>query len=118
MSRRPRLEQRGQWVHYTCTRCNGVTVAKHEHDGRTPPSIWCRKPSTTKLAGECEGLALSDLYLGSQDNTQVPEIVFFRPASRAEALAHIDTEPLASRGAWIKHYDNGGCLMREAKEQQ
>lgn len=96
------------WNHYICQKCKGITVAKHETDGVTPFGVQCR------ARYGCDGLASSLLFRCSQDDRQIPHIIFYRPPKKL-AMEFIQAIENPHQRAWYKdHYENGGSLMRIA----
>lgn len=96
------------WNHYACQTCGRTTVAKHEDPGVTPFIIPC-----LAMPG-CPGRAQSQFYRGSQADTQVPHLVWYRPKTIEELGAALAAEAHPARRAWMfTHVLEGGCLMRK-----
>jgi len=93
--------------HYVCPECRGITITKHEDDGVTPFMLRCR---ATK---DCAGMALSDFYRGPQHSDQQPHVIWFRPADVFAAIEAINAYPSEHREALLRHWQMGGCLLRE-----
>lgn len=96
-----------KWNHYHCPECNGVTIARHDDEGVTPFMLRCR--ATTS----CSGMAQSCFFYCSQDDAQVPHVIFYRPAT-AQAIKDIRKSPKNERVWLMDHYSRGGSLMKEA----
>lgn len=109
-----------KWNSYTCPECGGVTIARHDQEGTTPFMIRCRAKDIwgtfngkrARVEG-CRGMAESSFFRCSQDDDQIPHVVFFRPDDAAGAIASINQEPKRFRAAMLEHYQLGGSLMRE-----
>lgn len=102
------MSETPKWNHYVCPRCKGITVTKHEADGVTPFLLRCR------ATPGCVEWAQSQMYQVSQDDNQTPDIVWYRPATEAEAIAEIRATINARyREGALEHWKNGGALMRE-----
>lgn len=98
----------GKWNHYTCPRCKGVTIAKHEDEGVTPFALRCL------ATPGCSEFALSSCYQCSQADDQKPDVIWYRPTTEPEAIAEIQaTVPAQYHAATLEHWRQGGCLMRE-----
>lgn len=104
-----------KWNHYTCPECGGVTIARHDNDGVTPFMLRCRVKdevsSGHRLPG-CRGMAESCFFNCSQDDSQVPHVIFYRP-SADQAIEDIRKSPKRERDWLLEHYEKGGALMRE-----
>ncbi len=105
-----------QWNHYTCPDCGGITITQEMDDGVTPFMLRCRVHDRlvdgAQIPG-CYGLAESGFYRGSQDPTQQPHVIFYRPANPADAIEAINKEPKRVRRAMLEHYQKGGSLLKE-----
>ena len=109
-----------KWNHYQCPECGGVTIARHDDEGTTPFMIRCRARDTSTPDKEggfhrvsvCKGMAQSSFFRGSQDDNQVPHVIFYRP-SIEQAILDINKGRLEHRDAMWVHYQQGGSLMRE-----
>ncbi len=104
-----------KWNHYTCEKCGGVTIARHDDEGVTPFMIRCRAKDISRIGGinghGCEGMASSNFFSGSQDDSQIPHVIFYRP-SPMEAISAINKEPKRDRAWLLDHYQKGGSLMK------
>lgn len=93
--------------HYICEKCKAVTITKHEHDGVTPFMLGCR------ATPGCKGMAQSTMYRGSQDEAQVPHVVWYRAETPEELSAALAPANLRARDWLREHHAKGGCLLRE-----
>ena len=105
-----------RWNHYHCPVCQGVTIARHDDEGVTPFLIRCRVKDIVAANGAiahgCEGLAESHFFADSQDDSQTPHVIFYRPGE-TQAMLDISERPERERGWLLDHYIKGGALMRE-----
>jgi ribosomal protein S27AE len=109
-----------KWNHYTCPKCGGVTVARHDDEGVTPFLIRCRAKDTVSdkiHAHGCEGMAESVMFDCIQDDTQTPHVIFFRPEPM-QAIHWINNHcKNPNEQSWLlNHYAQGGALMKESYE--
>lgn len=108
-----------KWNHYTCPECGGVTIARHDDEGVTPFMIRCRVKDVVSVTGNrapgCKGMATSAFFACSQDDTQTPHVIFYRPKAD-EAIVEINKLPEHVRLAVLDHYTKGGSLMKEHPE--
>lgn len=104
-----------KWNHYNCPECKGVTIARHDDEGVTPFMIRCRVKDEVgnghRVPG-CMGMAESCFFGGSQDDAQVPHVIFYRPPAD-QAMKDIRNSPKSDRDWLMDHYLKGGSLMRE-----
>lgn len=109
-----------RWNHYVCPKCRGVTIAEHVDEGVTPFMLRCRVKDTKDASGNrvqgCNGMAESTFFSGSQDDAQVPHVIFYRPADAMVAIEEINKEPRRFREGLLDHYRRGGALLREADQ--
>jgi hypothetical protein len=99
-------EQIGQFNHYICEKCGATTVALHEHAGTTPFMLRCR------ATRGCDGWAQSRMYRCSQEATQRPHVIWFRPKTTSELRTVLKGEPRRFRDAIREHFRRGGCLLK------
>ena len=106
-----------KWNHYVCPVCGGITIARHDNEGVTPFLLRCRVKdevvSGSRIPG-CRGMAKSSFFDCSQDDSQKPHVIFYRPDAMA-AIAEIRKTPKSERDWLLEHYEKGGALMRESE---
>ncbi len=106
-----------KWNHYTCPKCKGVTVARHDDEGVTPFLIRCRAKDVKHTSGivmpGCTELAQSCFFDCDQSDEQTPQVIFYRPEPQ-EAIKEINKSSKREREWLLEHYAKGGSLMRTA----
>lgn len=105
-----------RWNHYVCRTCYGVTIARMDDEGVTPFLLRCRCKDSHLPGGiivpGCKGLGESQFFNVTQDDSQKPHVIFYRPAP-IDAIREIKALPETYRQAMLEHYTQGGCLLRE-----
>lgn len=96
-----------KWNHYTCEQCGRVTISRDDDEGVTPFMVRCR------ASRGCEGAAISGMYRGSQDEMQVPHIIWWKPKTDVELEDAIRDYTYSVRAQMREHVRKGGLLPKD-----